>query len=96
MSSKKQRKKLKQQYFNKKEQYIFHDYNQVINDRELIMEYFKANPNIIIKSKDIMANINLYDNSQSSISRTIKMINNYSNVFINTIRGSNGGYVYYG
>lgn len=91
MASKKKRKKLKEQYNkkNKEPNKLF------LRDRETVLNYFKNNPNRYIKNQEIMDNNNLSFSSQSSVSRTIKAINYYTDVNIYTKKGKNGGYIYY-
>lgn len=89
MSSKKHRKKLKEIKTEKKPNKMF------LKDSEQVIGYLKRRPNEIVKRQEILDNTNLYYNSQSSISHTIKAINYYTDEYIHTIKGKNGGYMYY-
>ena len=91
MSSKKKRKKLKEQYTIKEPNKMF------LVDSEPVIDYFKKHPNKLISSYEIMNNTHLENDSQSSVSRTIKAINYYTNFKIESkIGGYNGGgYIYY-
>lgn len=89
MSSKKKRKKLKEQHTIKEPSKMY------LVDSETVLNYFKTNPNRYITSNEIMNNIHLVNNTQSSVSRTIKAINYYTNYNINTKPARNGGYIYY-
>lgn len=91
MSSKKKRKKLKEQYIIKEPNKMF------LIDSKPIIEYFKNHPNKLISSYEIIDNTNLYNNSHSSVCNTIKAINYYTNFHITSkIGGYNGGgYIYY-
>ena len=89
MSSKKKRKKLKEQYTIKEPNKMY------LIDSETVLNYFKNNPNRYITSYEIMNNTHLENDSQSSVSRTIKAINYYTNFNIESKIGGNGGYIYY-
>ena len=89
MSSKKKRKKLKEQYTIKEPNEHFR------KDGEVVLNYFKNNPNRYITSYEIINNINLYFNTTSGVSRTIKAIDNYTNYNITTKPARNGGYIYH-
>ena len=89
MSSKKKRKKLKEQYTIKEPNEYFR------KDGEVVLNYFKNNPNRYITSYEIINNINLYFNTTSGVSRTIKAIDNYTNYNITTKPARNGGYIYH-
>lgn len=67
-------------------------------DKEQVLDYLKSNPNRKISSYEIMTNTNLFNNSQSSVSRTIQAINYYTDYYIQPIIGgvNGGGYIYYG
>lgn len=92
MSSKKQRKKLKQKYTKKIPNKMY------LIDKEQVLDYLKSNPNRKISSYEIMANTNLFNDSQSSVSRTIQAINYYTDYNVQSIIGgvNGGGYIYYG
>ncbi len=89
MSSKKHRKKLKEQYNNKKPIKMY------LVDRERVLDYLKKRPYELVKGQEILDNTNLYNNSIGSLSRTVKAINYYTNEHIETIKGKGGGYIYY-
>ena len=89
MTSKKKRKKLKEQYIIKEPNEHFK------KDGEKILNYLKNHPNELIKGKEIIKNNNLYYDTISGVSRTIKSINYYTNNNIITKSGYNGGYIYY-
>lgn len=90
MSSKKLRKTLKEQYTKKTPNKMY------LVDREKVLNYLKSKPYEIVKGEEILENTNLYNSSQSSLSQTIKAINYYTDEHIETFRGYNGGYMYYG
>lgn len=87
MTSKKKRKKLKEQYIIKEPNKMF------LIDSEPVIEYFKKHPNKVISSNEIMNNTHLENNSQSSVSCTIKAINYYTNYHIESKQF--GGYIYH-
>ena len=89
MSSKKYRKKLKEQYTIKKPSKMY------LVDRESVLNYLKKRPYELVKGQEILDNTDLYNNSISSLSRTIKAINYYTNEHIESFRGKSGGYIYY-
>lgn len=89
MSSKKYRKKLKEQKNEKKPSKMF------LKDREQLINYLKKRPYEIVKGQEILDNTNLSYNSIGSLSRTVKAINYYSDDYIQTFKGKNGGYMYY-
>ena len=91
MASKKKRKKLKEQYNNKNKE----SNKLFLRDRETVLNYFKNNPNRLITSKEIMENNNILFSSQSSVSSTIKAINDHTDINIQSKKGKNGGYIYY-
>lgn len=95
MSSKKKRKKLKEQYNPKNKIGYNFFYKDYFHDRDLILEYFKNNPNIKITCQELINNINLEFDTSSSVSKTIKAINNYTNYHIESKTGYGGGYIYY-
>ena len=90
MSSKKHRKKLKTLKTDKKPSKVF------LDDRENLLNYLKTRPNEIVSGQEILDNANLNFSSSGSISRTVKAINYYTDVYIEAIKGRNGGYMYYG
>ncbi|MGN0967463.1 MAG: hypothetical protein ACI4OP_07820 [Candidatus Coprovivens sp.] len=91
MTSKKKRKKLKEQYNNKSKipNKLF------LRDRELVLNFLKNHPNEFITAQEIINNNNLEFDNTSGVSRTIKAINYYTNFNIQTKKGKNGGYIYY-
>lgn len=89
MTSKKHRKKLKQQYTKKIPNKMY------LTDREQVLNYFKSRPFQLIKGEEIISNNNLEFDSTGGVSRTIKAIKYYNNVNIESFRGKNGGYIYY-
>lgn len=89
MTSKKKRKKLKEQYTIKEPNKMF------LVDSKPVIDYLKKHPNKLIPSHEIMSNIHLENDSQSSVSRTVKAINCYTNHHIETKSGKNGGYIYH-
>lgn len=95
MSSKKQRKKLKQQY-DKKDKSIMFNRKERLSDRNEIINYFKHNLNRIITANELISHIKLNDDTRSSVSKNIKAINYYTDTNIKTVRGRFGGYIYYG
>ena len=89
MSSKKKRKKLKEQYTIKEPNKMY------LIDSETVLNYFKNNPNRYITSYELMNNTHLENDSNSSVSRTIQAINYYTNYTIASKPTRNGGYIYY-
>ena len=89
MSSKKKRKKLKEQYTIKEPNEHFK------KDGEKILNYLINHPNEYIKGKEIIKNNNLYYDTTSGVSFTVKSINDYTDYNIKTKPSSNGGYIYY-
>ena len=89
MSSKKKRKKLKEQYIVKEPNEHFK------KDGEKILNYLRTHPNKFIKAKEIIQNNNLYYDTTSGVSFTVKSINDYTDYNIKTKPSSNGGYIYY-
>ena len=89
MSSKKYRKKLKEQKNEKKPSKMF------LKDSEQVINYLKTKPYEIVKGKEILDNTDLIYNSSGSLTQTIKSINYYTNNHIQTFKGKNGGYMYY-
>ena len=89
MSSKKKRKKLKEQYTIKEPNKMY------LIDSETVLNYFKNNPNRYITSYEIMNNTHLENDSNSSVSRTIQAINYYTDYTIESKACRNGGYIYY-
>lgn len=89
MSSKKYRKKLKEQYTIKKPSKMY------LVDRERVLHYLKKRPYELVKGQEILDNTDLYNSSIGSLSRTIKAINYYTNEHIESFKGYNGGYIYY-
>lgn len=97
MSSKKYRRKLKEQYNHKQHNsYLFHDYNKLQEDRELILNYLKENPNTVIKRRELINNLPLNYDGLNEITSAIKHIIKEYNASIFTKSGYNGGYMYYG
>lgn len=94
MSSKKKRKKIKEQYNHKKSPSKLYNKDSY-KDRELILNYLKKHPNKFIKGPEIIANNQLYFDTIGGVSRTVNIINNYTNYHIETKKGRNGGYIYY-
>ena len=90
MSSKKHRKKLKALKTEKKPSKMF------LADRDKVMNYLKTKPYEIVTSQEILDNCNLLHSSSGSLSRTVKATNYYTDECIQTFRGKNGGYMYYG
>lgn len=89
MSSKKHRKKLKELKNSKKPIKMF------LIDSDQVIGYLKRRPYEIVKRQEILENTNLHYKSLSSVSQTIKAINYYTDEHIITIKGKNGGYMYY-
>ena len=89
MSSKKQRKKLKDNYTNKKPIKMY------LIDRKQVIDYLKTRPYELVKGQEILDNTNLYNSSIGSLCQTIKAINYYTDEHIQSFRGKNGGYMYY-
>lgn len=89
MTSKKKRKKLKEQYTIKEPNKMY------LIDSETVLNYFKNNPNRYITSYEIMNNTHLENDSQSSVSRTIQAINYYTNYIIESKAVKHGGYIYH-
>ena len=89
MSSKKYRKKLKEQHTIKVPSEMYSV------DRERVLNYLKKRPYEMVKGQEILDNTDLYNSSISSLSRTIKAINYYTNEHIESFKGYNGGYIYY-
>ena len=89
MSSKKYRKKLKEQYTIKKPSKMY------LVDRERVLGYLKKRPYELVKGQEILDNTDLYNNSIASLSRTIKAINYYTHEHIESFKGKGGGYIYY-
>ena len=94
MTSKKKRKKLKEQYNPKKTPSKLFNKDSY-KDRELILNYLRNHPNEFIKGPEIINNNNLYFNTTGGVSRTVNIINNTTNYHIETKKGRNGGYIYY-
>lgn len=96
MSSKKQRKKLKEQYNKNKKTLTltFHNQQQVKKDIDQVLSFLKTKPNNIVTRKEIINNTTLYDDSKSSVSRMIQAINYYTDSYIETVKGR--GYIYHG
>lgn len=90
MSSKKQRKKLKDNHTNKKPIKMY------LIDRKQVIDYLKTRPYELVKSQEILDNTNLYNSSIGSLCQTIKAINYYTDEYIQSFRGKNGGFMYYG
>ena len=96
MSSKKYRKKLKEQYNHKQHNsYLFHDYNKLQEDRELIYNYLKQNPNTLITRSQLIKNLPLNYNELNAITSNVKYITQHYKVSIISKKGRNGGYIYY-
>lgn len=93
MSSKKYRKKLKDQYNPKKKNNWYETDKNAERDREIILNFLKVNANHYVTSYDIMENNILYFNSQSSVSSNIKYIRENMNVNIISISGKGYQYV---
>lgn len=91
MTSKKYRKKLKEQYDRKQPRMPSKVFLQ---DREEILNYLKTKQYELVSSTEIIANTNLNFPSQGSVSNTIKAINYYTDEYIEAKRGK--GYIYYG
>ena len=95
MTSKKYRKKLKEQYNSKNVKQYSLFYKDNAKDRDIIVDYFKNNPNRIITAKELVINNNLKFDTSSSICHSIKYINNNNNLNIQSKKGRYGGYIYY-
>ena len=96
MSSKKKRKKLKEKYNpSKYNKYQFHEYNKLQEDRELIYNYLKENPNTTITRSQLIENLPLNYNELNAITSNVKHIAQHYKVFIVSKKGYNGGYIYY-
>ena len=89
MSSKKYRKKLKEQKNEKKPSKMF------LKDSEQVINYLKTRPYEIVKGQEILDNTDLIYNSSGSLTQTIKSINYYTNNYIQTFKGKNGGFMYH-
>ena len=89
MSSKKHRKKLKAITNEKKPLKMY------LIDSEQVISYLKKRPYEIVKRQEILDDTNLHNKSLSAVSQIIKAINHYTNEHIITIKGKNGGYMYY-
>ena len=89
MSSKKYRKKLKEQHSIKEPSKMY------LVDRERVLNYIKKRPYEMVKGKEILDNTDLYNTSIGSLSQTIKAINYYTNEHIESFKGKDGGYIYY-
>lgn len=92
MASKKHRKKLKAQYNPKKPVYRFLLDEHSKHDRELILNYLKANSERIITRYELIENNRLYYKSLSSVSQNIKYIR--ENIDANIITVKSKGYQY--
>lgn len=93
MASKKYRKKLKAQYNPKKPVYRFLLDEHSKHDRELILNYLKANSERIITRFELLENNRLYYKSSSSVSKNIKYIRENIDANIISIRGKGYQYV---
>lgn len=92
MASKKYRKKLKAQYNPKKPVYRFLLDEHSKHDRELIINYLKANSDRPVTSYELIENNRLYYRSSSSVYKNIKYIR--ENIDGNIITVRTKGYQY--
>ena len=95
MSSKKHRKKLRQQYYNLKDLKLSHEENKLIHDRDAIYNYLKEKPYTHVTSDVLIENCDLYHTNKTQISTIIKHVIKCYNVVIDSKRGRKGGYMYY-
>lgn len=96
MSSKKHRKKLKQQYYNVKNYNLSRDTeNKLVHDMDTVYHYLKEKSNTYVNSDDIIKNCDLYFTNRTQISTIINHVIKCYNVVIVTKSGRNGGYMYY-
>ena len=93
MASKKHRKKLKAQYNPKKPVYRFLLDHHSEHDRELIINYLKANSERPVTSYELIENNRLYYRSSSSLYHNIKYIRENIDANIITVRGKGYQYV---
>lgn len=95
MSSKKHRKKLKEQYNPRNKKKYYTPYlltDEAKHDRESILTYLKSNPNRTVSSTELMRNAYLLACSRSTISRNISYIKEYEDSHVITV--SCRGYMY--
>lgn len=93
MSSKKHRKKLKEQYNpKKKKKSSYFQTNESKEDRENILAYLKDNSNRIVTSMELMRYAYIQANSSSSISRNINYIKEFEDTHVTSI--PHKGYMY--
>lgn len=96
MTSKKKRKKLKQQYTTTPiHQPKFHNLNKLKEDQQNILSYLKKKPNTVINRTELIKNLNLNYYNRNEITQTIKHIKQNYNVKITSKQGYNGGYIYH-
>ena len=96
MSSKKHRKKLKQQYNNPKTYKSSNDYEKKrLHDMGTIYNYLKQNQNTYVKISELMKNCDLYFCDKNAICALVKKIIQYYNAPIISKATRNGGYMYY-
>ena len=96
MSSKKHRKKLREQYNNPRDyKPVYHDVYKLKQDREAIINYLKERQNTYVTSDELVKNCNLNYGTKTEIHHSINYIRKYDNIAISTKRGRNGGYMYH-
>ena len=97
MSSKKHRKKLKQQYnkntYNFKPK--FNNSDKIQHNRDAIYKYLKERPNTYVTSDELVENCNFNNVNKTEIHYLINHVRRFYNIVINSKRGRNGGYMYY-
>lgn len=93
MASKKHRKKLKAQYNTKKPVFKFLLDHHSQHDREVILNYLKANSERYVTRNEIIENNHIYYRSSSSVSHNIKYIRENIDANIITVRGKGYQYV---
>ena len=92
MSSKKYRKKLKEQYTKPKKFHFLDKDHHAEEDREKILNFLRENPNQYFTSVELIAYALLYYETSSTVSQNIRYIR--ENLDANIVSKRGKGYMY--